>query len=109
MPNGHDKNWIRVCVTINGFRARHGHWPTQVRLPARCLANIRDDLFTPEDYACIVAKITFVEDESCMMALDADGRTSKYNRRPMGNHRRPAPPSGSGCSLNPNDTDHPGA
>src|SRR5256885_14279336 len=90
MPNGHDKNWIRVCVTINGFRARHGHWPTQVRLPARCGANIRDDLFTPEDYARILAKITFVEDESCMMALDADGRTSKYNEAPDG---KPPSPS----------------
>src|SRR5262249_16177409 len=49
MPNGHDKNWVRLCAAIDGFRVRYGHWPMRVRIFPISLADIRDHLFTPED------------------------------------------------------------
>jgi hypothetical protein len=31
MPNGIDKNWMRMCAAINGFRARYQRWLVRVR------------------------------------------------------------------------------
>ena len=30
MPNGADKNFVRLCAALNGFRLRYGKWPTRV-------------------------------------------------------------------------------
>jgi hypothetical protein len=29
MPNGFDKNWVRMCKVINDFHWLHGRWPTR--------------------------------------------------------------------------------
>lgn len=78
MPNGHDKNWVRLCGAVEGFHARYGHWPTRVRLFPGQLSDIRDDLFSPEDYARIIAKVTLVPDRAPMIAEDDSG--ASYNR-----------------------------
>jgi len=28
MPNGDDKNWVRLCAALDGFFGRYGRWPT---------------------------------------------------------------------------------
>jgi hypothetical protein len=73
MPNGRAKNWIRLCMVMEGFRLRHGHWPTRVRLPSACLANLREDLFTPQEFAQLSAKIALVAEEVPMTAEDEAG------------------------------------
>lgn len=78
MPNGHDKNWVRLCAAVDGFHARYGRWPTRVRLFPECLADIRDDLFTPEDYASITAKVALVPDKASMIAEDESGASYNY-------------------------------
>ena len=40
MPNGDDKNWVRNCSAIDGFRARYNHWPSSVRLPPDYFENV---------------------------------------------------------------------
>jgi len=42
MPNGGDKNFIRLCGAIEGFRVRFGTWPTAVRLFPPMIADLRD-------------------------------------------------------------------
>ena len=73
MPNGRAKNWVRLCMVIEGFRLRHGHWPTRVRLPSACLANLREDLLTPQEFAQLSAKIALVPEEVSMTAEDDAG------------------------------------
>jgi ankyrin repeat protein len=34
MPNGSDRDWVRFCAALEGFRSRHGNWPTRVRIEA---------------------------------------------------------------------------
>jgi hypothetical protein len=80
MPNGHDKNWIRLCGAIDGFRARYGRWPARVRIFPASLADIRDHLFTPDDYARIVAKIALIADEAPMVAEDDLGGSYSYGQ-----------------------------
>jgi len=80
VPNGHDKNWIRVCAAIDGFRVRHGRWPTRVRLFPVALAELRDHLFTPADFAKINSKIALVADDAPMVAEDDTGATYNYGK-----------------------------
>ncbi|MEX2282390.1 MAG: hypothetical protein WEE89_07895 [Gemmatimonadota bacterium] len=78
MPNGEDKNWVRLCATVDGFKHRYGSWPTEIRLPALCLCDLKEHLFTPADVSRIEAKIRLVVDEDRFRATDAHGNSSDY-------------------------------
>ena len=80
MPNGHAKNWIRLCGAIDGFRLRYDRWPTRVRIFPASLADIRDHLFTPDDYAQILAKVALVADEAATVAEDDQGGSYSYGQ-----------------------------
>jgi len=80
MPNGHDRSWVRLCGAVDGFRVRYGRWPTRVRLFPGALENIRDYLFTPEDYAKITAKVTLIPDHAPMIAEDDTGASYNYGQ-----------------------------
>jgi hypothetical protein len=76
MPNGHDKNWIRLCAAIDGFRSRYGRWPLRVRMHEMSLRDF-DFLFTKEDLARIYEKVALEPDEASMVAEDDSG--DRYN------------------------------
>lgn len=76
MPNGINKNWIRLCGAIGGFRVRYSRWPTRVRMYEVSLRDF-DFLFTPEDLATIKSKVELVSDEAGMIAEDDLG--ARYN------------------------------
>jgi hypothetical protein len=76
VPNGHDKNWVRVCIAIDGFRTRYGRWPTRIRVPAGVLHDFRL-LFADIDFLTISSKIAFELDDVQIVAEDdEDGRYS---------------------------------
>jgi cold shock CspA family protein len=79
MPNGYDKNWLRVCAAIDGFRARHGRWPTRVRAFRSSLYDFYL-LFTLEDRIKIASKITLVADDVPMIAEDDSGAEYNYGQ-----------------------------
>ena len=81
MPNGHDKNWIRLCAAIDGFYGQYGRWPTRVRIFPVSLANIRDRLFTPEDFSKIIAKVSLIADEAPIVAEDDLGGSYSYGKQ----------------------------
>jgi hypothetical protein len=76
MPNGIDKNWMRMCAAINGFRARFQSWPVRVRLPEDAISG----LFTPKSLAKIEEKLTLVEDGSPYIAEDDTGGSYNYGK-----------------------------
>jgi|SRR5579862_4521876 len=81
MPNGHDKNWIRLCGAIDGFRVRYGRWPDRVRMFPICLDDIRNCLFTPADLAAIVAKVKLIADDGAeTIAEDDTGASYNYGK-----------------------------
>lgn len=77
MPNGHDKNWFRLCGAINGFRVRYGRWPTRVRLFPVSLEDLRS-IFSQEDLARIVSLVKLVADEAPFVAEDETGANYNY-------------------------------
>lgn len=74
MPNGIDKNWMRMCAAVNGFRARYQHWPVRMRI----LEDAISPLFTPESLAKISEKLELVEDGSLFIAEDDASNSYNY-------------------------------
>lgn len=79
MPNGHDKNWVRLCAAVDGFRVRYGRWPTRVRMPAISMNDFRY-LFDDRDILAITSKVRFVLDDAPMVAEDDEGARYSYGQ-----------------------------
>jgi len=81
MTNGHDKNWIRLCGAIDGFRVRYGRWPQRVRLFPVAIRDLREHIFSPEDFAKITTRIELVPDEDApLIAEDDTGASYNYGK-----------------------------
>jgi hypothetical protein len=81
MPNGCDKNWVRLCAAIDGFRSRYGRWPSQVRLRPIILEDLRDNVFTQEGFEQVAVLVRFVpDDETWMVAEDGTGAGYDYEQ-----------------------------
>lgn len=80
MPNGREKNLVRLCAAVDGFRSRYGRWPTRVRLFPEALANIRDQLLSPDGYARITSKVNLVADDATMIAEDDSEASYNYGK-----------------------------
>lgn len=105
MPNGYDKNWIRLCVTIDGFFTRHGRWPNRVRIPAACATNLRDSLFKPATFHRLLDRVDVVVDESGFFAEDDTGARFDYDscfRMPGG----PTPSAATWLGVHPDRSPH---
>ena len=81
MPNGDDRDWIRLCAAIDGFRSVHGAWPTRVRARHGFIQGLRDHLFSPDAYARLTSRIELVPDEASIVAEDGSGRSYDYGRQ----------------------------
>jgi len=87
MPNGADKNFRRLCFTINGFHARYKAWPTVVRVPAYVIPELRDHILGPEALAKVEAKVRLIPhndglsdaEQHRLIAEDGDGRRFDYD------------------------------
>lgn len=79
MPNGGDRNWIRFCVAIEGFRSRYGRWPARVHLHPLVLENIRDHVLTLEGFARVASLVELIPDDRApIIAEDGTGAQYKY-------------------------------
>jgi len=78
MPNGPDRNYIRLCAAINGFFDRYGHWPTRVRIFPEALEDLRDHVFSTESFQILTSKLDMVPDEAPMVAEDDQGNSYSY-------------------------------
>jgi len=80
MPNGDDKNWIRLCAALDGFFARYGKWPTRVRVFPGALEDLRTHVLGPEAFAVVSRKVRLVPDEASMLAEDDEGHAYDYGK-----------------------------
>jgi hypothetical protein len=78
MPNGDDADWVRVCAAIDGFRVRHGRWPSRVRLFPVALEGLRDHVLTPAGFAVVQSVVELVADAQAPMVAE-DGSGATYN------------------------------
>ena len=87
IPNGSERNWVRLCHAINGFRAVYRAWPTRVRLPEICLADLREHLFTPETFSKLETKLQFIADGSEFIIEDELGNSFSYAEQLSAMHK----------------------
>lgn len=76
MPNGHDKNFIRLCAAIDGFRAKYGAWPTKALLPEIVQRDLRA-LLGPELDRRLRQMLPFEASEEVAVADDR-GHVFRY-------------------------------
>ena len=104
MPNGHDKNWVRLCGALDGFYVRFGHWPKTVKIAPVSLEDIRDNLFTPNEYAKINAKVALLAEANSngtsFIAEDGSGRAYDYSTEGFPD-RRPNPSAAEWLDVEP--------
>ncbi len=92
MPNGHDKNFVRLAVTVAGFREKFGRWPEQVHIMRVCFEDL-EGLFTPDDYAALMKTARLMpsdSDEFTFRAEDASGNRFDYGDRAAGDSQEEA-------------------
>lgn len=81
MPNGNDRDWVRFCAAIDGFRSQFGRWPVRVRLFPDALLDIRDHILTPEGFAQVESRVELVpDDDASMIAEDDSGARYNYGQ-----------------------------
>lgn len=78
------KNWHRLCLTIDGFRSRFGCWPKRAIVSRELYNDIRR-LFSKRSFAAIESKIALVTEDDLVnrvgafiMAEDDDRRAFRY-------------------------------
>ena len=67
-------DWFRVCIAINGFRAKYGDWPTMIHLPNGVL----DPLFKPATLAKINNRIKIIYDNAYFITQDDQGNQYSF-------------------------------
>ena len=79
MPNGDDKNWVRLCIAVEGFRARYQKWPETALLSKGTAEDIKR-LFKPLTYEAVLMKLEIVEVEDArhIEVVDKVGNSFKY-------------------------------
>jgi hypothetical protein len=93
MPNGHDKNWVRVCAAIDGFRARFGHWPKRIRVMPVSFADLISNVLNPVGFALISNYVELVPEENAgMIAEDSTGAEFNYGEEGFP-EKKPDPPT----------------
>ena len=92
MPNGGDKNWVRVCAAIDGFRGRYGHWPKRVRMMPGSFDDLVAHVLTPIGLALVSSYVELVPEEGAAMIAD-DGAGAEYNYGQEGFPNRDVEPS----------------
>ncbi|MSR64215.1 MAG: hypothetical protein EXS18_00350 [Verrucomicrobiae bacterium] len=76
---GYDRNWERLCVTLEGFHVRYGTWPKRVRLFDACLDELRH-LLRPADFASLTNKVALWSDNAGFIAEDDEGHVFDYDQ-----------------------------
>ncbi len=100
MPNGFDKNWIRLCAAVDGFYVSHGKWPRRVLLYAPAIEDLRTSVFSNESFAKLTARLDLVPSESPMVAQDDDGNEYSYGEEGFP-QKKPSPSAADWLGLQP--------
>jgi hypothetical protein len=78
MPNGSGRSLDRLLATLRGFKARHGHWPTQVRANKGFIQDLKQ-ILTKDGYEKLASGVSMVVSQrSDIRAEDECGLSFTY-------------------------------
>lgn len=78
MPNGDDKNLIRLYEVVSGFIARYGDPPVEVRLPTAALEDLFDHVLSLDAQRRLRSLVRLIVDENAFAATDGKARRYDY-------------------------------
>jgi hypothetical protein len=78
MPNGHDKNWMRLRSLVQAFHTRYGHWPTTVRVIPGTVEEMRRVLDPATAVEAIAEKVRIIESGDGFTAEDNSENRLSY-------------------------------
>src|SRR3712207_3844433 len=72
-------NLVRVIEALNGFRVKHGSWPTELLIYPEALADLQDRHLTDLGFGLLKEKVRLVHaNDLALIARDDEGRTFDY-------------------------------
>ena len=79
MPNREDRNWVGLCIAVDGFRPRYQKWLETALLSKGTAEDIKS-LFKPRTYEAVLTKLEIVEVEDGyhIELVDKAGNSFKY-------------------------------
>ncbi|RLA94571.1 MAG: hypothetical protein DRG25_02205 [Deltaproteobacteria bacterium] len=77
MLNGADRNWMRLCAAIDGFRTLYGKWPTRIRLFPDIIEDLKQVLGS-ESFSILESKLQLIADNASIVAEDEEGQQFSY-------------------------------
>lgn len=80
MPNGGDKNFVRLCAALNGFKQRHGLWPTRVVAYSASLEDLRQHVLGRTAYDAVTRKVALIVGDAGFRAEDDSGNSYDYGQ-----------------------------
>lgn len=83
MPNGSDKNFVRLCLTVDGFHKRYGYWPTRIRIGPILLEDLWLHVLGHEQFEELTKRIEFVIDGNVSLLAEDGERRFVYGRDPV--------------------------
>ena len=78
MPNGGERNYIRLCAAIDGFRVRYGVWPTHVVVEQPYVDEIRDRILMPGEFDRLNRDVKIVAGDARFRAVGEHGTVYDY-------------------------------
>lgn len=65
---------VRVIEAINGFKSKHGYWPSTIAADAELVATLATQCLTPLGFFLLQSKIDIVIGESCKLIANGNDR-----------------------------------
>jgi hypothetical protein len=83
------KNWARLCITINGFRAKYGKWPKRVTSHFCLMDDIKKRILSNDSFRKLHQKIELItrdetSSEHAIVAEDDTGSVFIYGKDGFG-------------------------
>jgi hypothetical protein len=81
MPNGEDRNWVHLVLTVEGFTRRHGCRPTRMRLDPGYIEEFANHLLRPDAWERLSSRIRLIPERDVhFIAEDEAGRSFPYSQ-----------------------------
>ena len=79
MPNGVDKNYVRLAIACAAFRSEHGHWPTEARVAPIVLWDY-GQLFDARNFEVLCSRLRLRTSSTAHIAVGTSAAHLVYDK-----------------------------
>ena len=78
MPNGGDRNYVRFCAAVDGFKDRYGRWPERVVVEQGYIDDLKEHVLAPGEFDRMQQKLRVLAGNALFRAEDDAGNSYEY-------------------------------